>query len=472
MLPRPPDPLRRLATLKLTLFSLGCSFICGCTALDTTAAGDKKVDERKPHVGRYYMLPKALITIEGHPDTDGNLLLDASTSLVADRRHRYFLRWKPNPFYEDIFNNVDVDSDGMLTSVNYSAEDKTPQILSDLVSSTINVAKIAKDLGYGLDVVASHAPFKYTFDPFDAAEVGQVKHDLLTKQSFELQVAPRARGGRTELANEIDASVRQHERAVDPQHGGLFYHPPTTFEMLLIDHNGEKAKAKAQKAASALIANSPTPAPGKGTTPNAPEGNNSTPKPSNPPSPIDTAQPTTQPATLCHIVMTVPNVDEVACMQQGRSFLTKREANLGFAHGMPTTFVFKQPSGIQAVTGILSSLSGTVSTAIPSLINVKSTSTSTQKPTTPTVIPASANAAASTHVTQRTPLTAETGQTLPGPSNQDLQNTINALNHLHQNDTARMGKLRQSLIDSLESAGKTTDEINEILKEDGLAPMQ
>src|ERR1700747_2780808 len=80
------------------------------------------------------------ITIEGKPDTVGNLLVDASVSLVADSRFRYFLYWKPNPFSEDIVNNLDVDSDGMLTSVNYSAEDKTPQILSDLVTTTVNIA--------------------------------------------------------------------------------------------------------------------------------------------------------------------------------------------------------------------------------------------------------------------------------------------------------------------------------------------
>ncbi len=53
---------------------------------------------------------------------DGNYLIDTTVSLVADSRFRYFLYWKSNPFSEDIINNLDVDSDGMLTSINYSSE--------------------------------------------------------------------------------------------------------------------------------------------------------------------------------------------------------------------------------------------------------------------------------------------------------------------------------------------------------------
>jgi hypothetical protein len=183
-----PRHCRSVLTFALALAGI---WLVGCTALDTSNVGSEKISTLKPQVGRYYLLPKALITIEGAPDTNGNLLIDASVSLVADSKFRYFLRWRPNVFSEDIFNNIDVDSDGMLTSINYSAEDKTPQILSDLVTTTVNIAKIAKDLGAGLDTGSvKYPPFTYTFDPFDAAETNKVKSQLFTRQNIELQISP------------------------------------------------------------------------------------------------------------------------------------------------------------------------------------------------------------------------------------------------------------------------------------------
>ena len=156
------------------------------------------------------MLPKALITIEGAPDKDGNLLIDATVALAADSQFRYFLYWRPNVFSEDIFNNIDVDSDGMLTSVNYSAEDKTPQILSDLVTTTVNIAKIAKDLGAGLDTsYVKYPPFTYTFDPFDRAEVDRVVYDLRTRDKI----------GIADLSRPVWGSVSN--RQLDQSEGGL-----------------------------------------------------------------------------------------------------------------------------------------------------------------------------------------------------------------------------------------------------------
>lgn len=136
----------------------------------------------------------------------------------------------------------------MLTSINYSAEDKTPQILSDLVTTTVNIAKIAKDLGAGLSLsVTPYPPFTYTFDPFDAAETNRVKDQLMARQNIELRISPRPSGTRSEIGRDLNARLAYHARADDPQGGGVFYHPPTTVEMLLIDHNVEKAEQKANK---------------------------------------------------------------------------------------------------------------------------------------------------------------------------------------------------------------------------------
>jgi hypothetical protein len=197
-------------------FIVAALWLVSCTALDTRSARPQNINGQKSRVGRYYMLPKALITIEGAPDKDGNLLIDATVALVADSQFRYFLYWRPNVFSEDIFNNIDVDSDGMLTSVNYSAEDKTPQILSDLVTTTVKIAKIAKDLGAGLDTSSvKYPPFTYTFDPFDRAEVNRVVYDLRTRDKLELRISPGPSGVRSAIGRLIKS-----KGALSRQSGG------------------------------------------------------------------------------------------------------------------------------------------------------------------------------------------------------------------------------------------------------------
>lgn len=363
---------------KRALPLISCLAFAACTALDSTAVPNAKVDEKKPHVGHYYFLPKALVTIEGAPDAKGNFLISSSASLVADRRYQYFLRWKPNAMSEDIITNLDVDSDGMLTSVNYSAEDKTPAVISDLVTTTINVMKIAGNLGRSL--AAEKQPFRYTFDPFDGAETGKVRHELEERQSLVLHVSPKPRSARNELARELDAGVLIAERASDPQGGGVFYHPPTTIELLFEDKpkakdtttktkdEGTGQRDESERGDSNVASVSPTPAVPK----KDPATPDKTPKKSDGDASegSTTAKSDGKPITLCHMVMTIPNVDKVVCFRLGRAAFTKRETNLAFAHGMPTKLVFKQPSAVQAVTGTISTITSTVATAVPTLVNI------------------------------------------------------------------------------------------------------
>jgi hypothetical protein len=331
------------------------SFLAGCTALETRSVLDARFDQAKPHVGQYYFLPKALITIEGTADADGNYLVSTSTHLVADHRYRYFLRWKPNAFSEDTIANLEVDSDGTLTSVNYSAEDKTPAIIGDVVTTGINLFKIAGQLGVNRaagEAPAKRPPFKYTFDPFDAAETAKVRRELQSEQSIKLDIFP-----------DPGSLVRHVDRAIDPQSGGVFYHPPTTLEFLITDksapsQSNKKAPLPSKGLARADTKASPTPATGS-----PPDAAGSPDKPG-------TKSTSGSPATHCRLVITVPDQDRVVCFALSRAFMTKRDANLTFAHGMPTKLVFKQPSAVQAITGTLSAVTTTVAGAVPTLIKV------------------------------------------------------------------------------------------------------
>jgi hypothetical protein len=498
------DAVRNLSAL------CGVVWLVGCTALDSTSVGDTKISSIKPRVGRYYLLPKALLTLEGAPDEKGNLLINATVSLVADSRFRYFLIWRPNVFSDDIFNNIDVDSDGMLTSINYSAEDKTPQILSDLVTTTVNIAKIAKDLGGLALEVKKYPPFTYTFDPFDSAETARAERELRDRQNLELRISPGSLGVRSAIGKSINRRTAYVNRADDPPGGGVFYHPPTTIELLMIDHNvdavagkdavvkkaqqdavaaafqrlQDDAAAKAQADADKAKADAEkAKAEGK-PTPDAsasPAGSPANPvkkaKAADMSPAVDKTQPTPKPATLCHVVITVPDVDQVACLPLGRSFLTKRESNVGFAHGMPTTMSFKQPSAVQAFTGTLSSITGIVASAVPSLVNVKSTTTAA--PNAAPVPDAGLEAKTVGNGTGGKKIGSKTMgpaalsvQDTPGASDQDWQSTVDLLNKNRSEDTQTIGMLRALLITQLRAEGKSMDEVNTILVGKGLVRVQ
>lgn len=343
----------------VSINSLICGLLIGCTVLETTPSPSARFDEARPHVGRYYFLPKALITIEGAPDTDGNYLVTTSVSLVADKRYKYFLNWKPNAFSEDAINNLDVDSDGLLTSVNYSAEDKTPAIISDIVKTAINVFKIAGQLRGNRAEEAPRAPFKYTFDPFNEYETHKVRYELRHKQSISVYVYPDP------------AEVHHLKQAADPAGGGVFYHPPTPIELLIVDNNipqkkkppnpSPPASGRADTGGTPKV--SPSPSPVADASTSKPKGNTA-------PEDVKSKSATGSPANRSRVVMTVPDLDNIVCFRLGRAFMTKRETNLTFVHGMPEKLVFKQPSVVQAVTGMLSSVTSTIGEAVPTLIKV------------------------------------------------------------------------------------------------------
>jgi hypothetical protein len=367
--------------------------------------------------------------------------------------------------------------------------------------------------------VKKYPPFTYTFDPFDSAETTRVVRELRHRQGLELRVSPRPSGVRSAIGNSLNGKDNYVTRANDPSGGGVFYHPPTTVELLMIDHNvddtaakskkvrqaqadavatavqqfqeeaDEKAEAAkadaAAKVEAAKAAASATPgAGGDGKPPPTPTpvvtptpASEKKPKTTDTAPPIDKSQPGPKPATLCHVVITVPDVDKVACLPLKRSFLTKRESNVGFAHGMMTTMSFRQPSAVQAFTGTLSSISGIVAAAVPTLINVKNSPSSAPSaaPAPETGLDAKTvgNGSGGKKIGAKTVGTAALSvQEAPPASEEDWQSTIDILNKNRTEDTQTIGMLRTLLITQLKAAGKTIDEVNALLASKQLVRVQ
>ena len=83
---------------------------------------------------------------------------------------------------------------GLINTINYSSEDKTPVILNDLLTTAVNIGKIANSLGFspfaigGAGGGANRTPL--FFDPFDEAEVRIVKKNYGKSRALNFMSHP------------------------------------------------------------------------------------------------------------------------------------------------------------------------------------------------------------------------------------------------------------------------------------------
>jgi len=320
----------RLALCLVHLLALAVLSGPGCTTLRTTSepvGGRSYAADNNARVGLYYFLPRAIITIECTRPQEGIFAIAVTKAMVADRRHRYHLRWTANAFYDDKTNKpIAVDADGLLTNVEITATDQTPAIATDLLSTVVNVFKIASG-GVAQSGDEKRAkdlePFKYSFDPLNDNEVKATRGALL-QYGIDVRIdngrTPNIAGTIYEHSKEIVSTRTRtaltHQGADTPDDRGVFFHPPTTVEMRL-----DLRSAGAEVIHRENIA--------------------------------------------------IPDTDRVACFRFGRAPLVKRDTILALSKGVPVSVHIEQNSVVKSFTGILSSLTGAVANAVPTLVNVR-----------------------------------------------------------------------------------------------------
>ncbi len=328
---RQPPPLASVCAL-----CLGAFLLSGCTSLRTSTepvGGKSYQSDNKARVGLYYFLPKAMFTIQCAKGADGIFTITVSRNMVADRRHRYFLRWTQNPFYDDTVSSdggIATDTEGLLSNVDISTTDQTPAALNDIATSVVNIYKIlGEGAQSGLVPMATRnrprkplGPFKYTFDPLDRAETDEVAAAM---KLFGIVVSfcPESSHVQSCIGEELSAadakalaSTEENPNQDHPRSGGVFFHPPTTVEMRF---DFRPANADVIQRESLLV----------------------------------------------------PDPTRVACFRFGRSPLVERDTTLTLKQGMPTAFKISRKSPFKAATGVLSSLTTIVAGAIPTIVNVK-----------------------------------------------------------------------------------------------------
>ncbi|MEQ1751533.1 MAG: hypothetical protein ABL974_19070 [Prosthecobacter sp.] len=312
----------------------GILTLTGCTSLQTTeqGAGNKGFNaEKSDGVGLHYFLPKALMKIEGKVDAavPGGYVVTVTKSMVGDKRRQFHLRWKNNPLYDDsIATPITTNPQGLLTSVNFSATDQTPAIIGDLATTTVNVFKIlggGAQSGDGKVAAATTAPkpFSVTFDPLDTDEISVATTMMKNATGAKVQICPSGSRAQSCIGDMMgSAGDKGYVNAgIDPgtyaeDRGGVLYHPPTAVEVRF-DFTDAGANI------------------------------------------------------ISRDTILVPDPARIACFRFGRSAFVARTTALTLTEGMPSGFTMSRTSPVKAFTGMLSTVTGTIAAAVPTIINVR-----------------------------------------------------------------------------------------------------
>jgi hypothetical protein len=294
----------------------------GCSSFRSTSV-DPAHPEKQDRIGLWYKLPKALLTIQGGPSkTDPTgYEITVAQEIVADSRRDYHLAWIKQPFYDDkTVKPVTVNAKGLLTNVELNTTDQTPGILTDLVDTTISVFKIAGGGAQSSDLKRAREampPFSYTFDPFDVQERERVL-TRLRGHGVDVQICAHESGS-TSCIGQAMAAGGKVVAGSDPaqletlQRDGVLFHPPTTVELRF-----EVAQLN----------------------------------------------------LITRKTITVPNPDIVAHFPFRRAPLVASSTGLTLVDGMPSGFTIDRPSPVKAFTGLLKTVTSTVASAVPTLVNV------------------------------------------------------------------------------------------------------
>jgi hypothetical protein len=308
----PSSPNRSQITVLANQCIIGALAVAlaGCTTMQTEDADVNSPVTGKARVGNFYFLPRGKITIVGTPVDNAAYSLVITRKNEADPQARKFLLQRRNVFYEDK-TKLDIDAEGLLTTVNVDSEDKTPAIIDKVVDTVIDVAKIAANTSGMMGAADMKtltllplSPFKCTFDPFVREQVNAARN-VMWNAGFVATIVP--------------ASMETKTRVVQDElsNRGVYYRPPTTVSVKIKTRDGYVGDFM-------------------------------------------------QTATV-----RVPDPSSIAVLSLTRPFLVKKTTNLVFVGGDLHTVDFTHPSEALGVVSIPASIASKLAAAIPAIIKIQ-----------------------------------------------------------------------------------------------------
>jgi hypothetical protein len=159
------------------MFALRAAYFWACLALTgCSMMGSERpealLDRHARTEGVLYSLPRGILTAT-LSEQDANVTLEISgPSWEPDVHHRYLLQHRPLPNYEDTID-VAVNKKGFLKSVKTVSDDKTAEILLNVIKAAAQVNALRSEKGGEKLTLA-----QLTFDPAQPDEVARTNHAL------------------------------------------------------------------------------------------------------------------------------------------------------------------------------------------------------------------------------------------------------------------------------------------------------
>lgn len=214
----------------LTIASLAAGLATACTVLTSDLPSELAAGGAAPN-GHMYALPRGIIefVLTANPDNATFKLWTEGPTFVADPNHRYVLRYRPLPQYEDkITITMNKNGKPFLKMVKADTTDKTKDVIinlastvariggfeADVPSTDIVLASRAVDPGIPADIGAAEAALNRTFSVFVREQDGVCKaHPPPKNAKGEYDDAGKARlkvcGKYRDFVVRTDASARR-----------------------------------------------------------------------------------------------------------------------------------------------------------------------------------------------------------------------------------------------------------------------
>ncbi len=179
----------------------------------------------------YYHLPKGMLKLTVN-QVGGSYEVSSDIVVIPDPDHRYFLRYNGNAFTYDKID-ITFTKEGFLKEITTTIKDETGEVIKALGDLGAEAAKAAAGLVSTRSATQPVLVYEHTFDPFDAASLGQVNEELaMIKTGITLSIRPL--GKNEETGNAADNRNRF----------GVYCRPVAPYEILYQGTNWMKRELK------------------------------------------------------------------------------------------------------------------------------------------------------------------------------------------------------------------------------------
>ncbi|WP_155931157.1 hypothetical protein [Methylomonas sp. 11b] len=215
-----------------TLFTLSTISLLlqSCTVLESKLSrlesGTIQLSDTNEN-SRDYFLPTGRLRVTVELFSSGTMNITTQTSIEADPNLTYLLSYKDNWFFNDNIK-VSLSDKGLLNSVSFTVEDKSPEIISNLAETAKNAIKLAAMAG---GAGAEELVFKIdeTINPIKKDELDNINKSLEdVGLVIKFEKAGWSIGERTDPSKDLTENPLKYD--------GIFYRQKLPYKLTIISN--------------------------------------------------------------------------------------------------------------------------------------------------------------------------------------------------------------------------------------------